>query len=154
VEGVLGAPAEGRRVRERVDDLQEFDDRARPPVRHEQRQGILVRGPDVRELDVQPVDLGDELRQRVQRRLDLAPVVAVAPVLDERAQLRQLDTLRPVADSLPVRPARRPNAALKFVDLLLRHVDPERADRRGVGRCARRFVGARNSHERLLTVGK
>jgi hypothetical protein len=121
-------------------------------VCHQQRQSILVRRPDVRELDVQPVDLGDELRQRVHRRLDLAPVVAAAPVLDERAQLRQLDTLRPVADSLLVRPPRRPHAPPKLVDLLLRDVDPEGADRSGVGHCGRRLARAGKGHLRLLTL--
>jgi hypothetical protein len=62
VEGDLGAPAMGRRVCERTDDLQELDDRAGPSVRHEQRHGVVMRRWDVRELDVQPVDLGDELR--------------------------------------------------------------------------------------------
>ena len=34
-------------------------------------------------MDVQPVDLGDEVRQRVQPRLDLAPVVLRRPVAGE-----------------------------------------------------------------------
>jgi len=121
-------------------------------VRHQERQGLVMPRADVRELDVQPVDLGDELRQRVERRLDLAPVVAVAPVFDERAQLRQLDTLGPVADGLLVGPARRPHAPPELVDLFLRNVDPEGADRRGVGHCGR-LVRAGNSHVRLLTLG-
>ena len=137
VEGVLGAPTVRRRVCERLDDLQQLDDRARPAVRHEQRQGVVVRRADVRELDVQPVDLGDELRQRVERRLDLAPVVAGAPVLDERAQLRQLDALRPVADGLLVGPARRVHPPAKLVDLLLGDVDVEGADRCGARRLGR-----------------
>jgi hypothetical protein len=62
VEGVLGAAAVGRRVGERLDHLQELDDRAGPAVGHEQRDGVVVGRADVRELDVQPVDLGDELR--------------------------------------------------------------------------------------------
>jgi hypothetical protein len=42
-----------------------------------------------------PVDRGDELGELVEPRLDLAPVVAGAPVLDERLKLGQLDTLGP-----------------------------------------------------------
>jgi hypothetical protein len=97
-------------------------------VRHEQRQGVLVRRADVRELDVQSVDLGDELGQLVERRLDLAPVVVGAPVLDERLELRQLDALGPVADGLLVRPACRRDAPAEIDELLLWNVDAEGAD--------------------------
>jgi len=39
----------------------------------------------VDEMNVEPVDLGDELRQRVEPRLDLPPVVAGLPILRELA---------------------------------------------------------------------
>ena len=48
-------------IGERLDDLQLLDDRARPPVRDDQRQRVLVLGADVDEVDVQPVDLGHEV---------------------------------------------------------------------------------------------
>jgi len=59
-------------------------------------------------------------------------------VLDERAVLRRLDTLRPVVDRLLVRPARDCEAGPQRVDLGLRDVDRERADRCGVRRLLRR----------------
>jgi hypothetical protein len=145
VERVLGAPTVSRRVRERLDDLQQLDDRARPAVRHQQRQGVGVRRADVRELDVEAVDLDDELRQLVQPGLDPAPVVAAAPVLDERAELPELDALRPVADGLLLRPASRLHPPPQLVDLLLRDFDVERAYRCG----ARRLVGG-DRHVDLL----
>jgi hypothetical protein len=129
VEGIRDAPAVGRRVRERFDYLEELDDGARPAVRHEQRHGLLMRRADVRELDVQPVDLGDELRQLVERRLDLAPVVVCAPILDERLELGQLDTLGPVADGLLVRPPCRRHAPAEVEEIPFRNVDPEGSDR-------------------------
>jgi hypothetical protein len=52
----------GRGIGERMDDLQLLDDRARPPVGDDQRQRVLVRGADVEEMNVQPINLGDELR--------------------------------------------------------------------------------------------
>jgi hypothetical protein len=61
VEGIRPGPAVGGRVRERVDDLQLLDDRPRPPVRDDQRQRVLVLRTDVDEVDVQPVDLGEEV---------------------------------------------------------------------------------------------
>lgn len=42
IEGVLRAPAVGRGVGERTDDLQEFDDRGGPAVGHEQRQRVRM----------------------------------------------------------------------------------------------------------------
>jgi hypothetical protein len=65
----------------------------------------------VRELDVESVDLGDELGKLVQRLFDRAPFVAGSPVLDERAELLQLDTLGATVDGLLVRPPSRPHAS-------------------------------------------
>ena len=68
-------------IGERLDDLQHFDDRAGPAVREDHWQRVLLSRPDVDEMDVQSVDLGGELRQRVQVRLASAPVVAGGPVV-------------------------------------------------------------------------
>jgi hypothetical protein len=75
MERVRRARAMRGRAGERLDDLQLLDDRARPPVRDDQRQRVLVLRADVNEMNVQPIDLGQEVRQRVQFRLALAPVV-------------------------------------------------------------------------------
>ena len=45
-----------------LDDLQLFYDRAGPPVRDDQRQRIFVPRTSVYEMNVQPIDLGLELR--------------------------------------------------------------------------------------------
>ena len=66
VERVLGIAAVGRRVGQRADDVEHLDDRARPAVRDDQRQRVRVRRPDMDEVDVEAVDLGQELRERVQ----------------------------------------------------------------------------------------
>ena len=63
VEGILGAAAVRGRVGQRADRVDQLDHRARPAVRHDQRQRVLVRRPDVDEVDVHAVDLGHELRQ-------------------------------------------------------------------------------------------
>ena len=134
VERVLGATAVRGRVRERADDLQQLDDRAGPAVRHDQRHRVLVPRLHVDEVDVHPVDLGRELRQRVQSRLARAPVVIGRPVARERLHRRQLHALRPICDELSGRPARRVDAAAQLIELLLRNVYPERADRCWFGR--------------------
>jgi hypothetical protein len=53
----------------------------------------------VDEVDVHPVDLGDELRQRVQPLRDTPEVVLVQPVTTEGLQNRELDALRAVGES-------------------------------------------------------
>ncbi len=66
VEGVVGGATVRGRVGERADRLEQLDHRAGPAVRHDQRQGVLVLGFDVDEVDVDPVDLGRELRERIE----------------------------------------------------------------------------------------
>ena len=80
------------------------------------------------------VDLGLELRQGVQSRLALAPVVLGRPVAGELLECGQLHALRPIADEFPARPARRRDTTAEVSQLLVRHVDLERYDlARGVG---------------------
>ena len=75
-------------------------------MRHDQRQGIRMPRADVNEVDIDAVDRCHELRQRVELGLRLSPVVAGAPILDERLELRELYALRLVIDRLLVGPAR------------------------------------------------
>ena len=66
VERVLRLSAVRGRVGERADGLEQLDDRARPAMRHDQRQRVFVLGAHVDEVDVEPVDLGRELGQGVR----------------------------------------------------------------------------------------
>jgi hypothetical protein len=99
-------------------------------MRHDQRQRILMPRPHVDEVDVHPVDLGHKLRHRVELGFGLAPVVLFRPVARERLHRRQLDALRPIGDQLPRGPARRTEANAQRSQLLLRDLDPKRADTR------------------------
>ena len=100
----------------------------------------------VDEVDVEAVDLGDELRQGVQLRLALAPVVVRRPVARELLHRRELHALRLVRDRLLVGPARRRDAAVQVGERLVGEFDVEGADRalrtgrRRGGRRARRLV--------------
>ena len=98
------------RVGERPDGVEHLDHRARPAVGHDQRQRVLVRRADLDEVDVHAVDLGDELRQRVQPLRDAPEVVLVEPVATEGLSSRELDALRAVGNELLAWPARRGNA--------------------------------------------
>ena len=59
-----------------------LDDRSGPPVRDDERQCVFVVRADVNEVNIQPIDLGHELRQGVQLRLALAPMMC-GPVARE-----------------------------------------------------------------------
>jgi hypothetical protein len=80
VESVLRASPVRLGVRQRADDLELLNDRAGPPVHDYDRQRAVMFGAHVDEADVDAIDLGDELRQGVQLRLHLAPVVVGCPM--------------------------------------------------------------------------
>ena len=123
MEGILAAAAVSGRVRQGADRVEQFDHGAGPAVRHDQRQRVLVLGLDVDEVNIHAVDLRRELRQRVQLRLGLTPVVFLHPVARERLKRRRLHTLRAVADELLARPASRSDAPTQLGKLLVRDLD-------------------------------
>ena len=130
VEGVLGAAAVRRRIRERADGVEHLDHGAGPAVGHDQRQGVLVLRAHVDEVDVHAVDLGDELREGIEPLLDPPEVVLVLPVARQRLRRRELDALRAVGGKLLARPAGRGEASSEVVDRLPGKLDVEWPDRR------------------------
>ena len=128
VECFVGGATVSCRVGQRAHDLEQLDDRAWPAMGHDQRQRTLMPRPDVDEVDIHPVDIGRELRERVELRLDLVPVVVGGPVARELLQRSQLDTLRPIWDELPGGPARRRDAPTQVVHLLLWNLEVEGPD--------------------------
>ena len=65
IERVRCARAVSRGIGERPDDLELLDNRAGPPVRDDERQRTRVPRANLDEVDVEPVNLGYELRQDV-----------------------------------------------------------------------------------------
>ena len=128
MEGVHGARAVRRGIGERLDDLQLLDDRAGPPVIHDERQRLLMRRSNVDEVDVQTVDLGHELRQGVQPCLAPAPVVLRRPVARQLLRHRERDALRLIGDGLLLRPARVHDAPAQVDERCFRNVDVEGTD--------------------------
>src|SRR4051812_11339194 len=88
--------------------------------------------------------IGDELGQGVQPRLELAPVIAVRPIIGELACSRKLHALGAVAHQLPAGPAGGKHASAEIREHLVRGMVAERADcvvaiyRGGRGRIARK----------------
>ena len=80
------------------------------------------------EVDVHAVDLGDELRQRVQSRLDAPKVVVGRPVARQLLNRRQLHALRPVSDEFLAGPARRRNPSTHVIQGLTRNLNLKGAD--------------------------
>src|SRR5262249_62024968 len=93
MEGARGPPAVFGGNGERGDDLQLLDDRAGPAVRDDQWQRVLLRRPDVDEMDVESVDGGDELVERIQLRFASAPVVFRGPIVRQVLHRRDLYAL-------------------------------------------------------------
>src|SRR5215204_2260450 len=113
-------------IDERIDDLELLDGRARPPVGHDERQRILMLRAHVDEVDIHPVNLGDEVRQGREALLELAPVVIRGPIAGQCLNRLKLHTLRGIR--LPVGPARRRDPSTEVCQLVLRNADVERAN--------------------------
>jgi hypothetical protein len=62
MERVRCARAVRHGIGQSIDNLQLLDDRARPSVIDDERQRVFMLRTNVNEVNVQPVDLGDELR--------------------------------------------------------------------------------------------
>ncbi len=84
---------------------------------------------NVNEVDVDAVDVGDELRQGIQLRLGLAPVVVRAPITHQLLEFCELYALRPIIDRLSVGPSRGRDASAQVEEGRFRNVDRERPDR-------------------------
>lgn len=93
-----------RRVGEKREHLQLFEERARPPVGQHDRQGVGAVAPDVNEVDAQPADLGLIVRQRVQPRFLGVPVEPRAPVLCQLADVVEVGPVVPAGAVDRVRP--------------------------------------------------
>ena len=83
---------------------------------------------DVDEVDVESVDLGLELRDRVQLGLALAPVILGDPVARECLHRRRLHALGRIVHELALGPGRRSDATAQIVEVLLCDIDLEGTD--------------------------
>jgi hypothetical protein len=104
----------GRGIGQWIDNLELLDDRTGPPVRDDERQRIFMFRTNVNEMNVQPIDLGYELRQCIQFRLALAPIVICPSITRDLLNRCELDALRFICDRLPVGPPCRLYASAQF----------------------------------------
>src|SRR3954464_8038742 len=78
---------------------------------------------NVKEMNVEPVNLGDEVRHGVELRLALAPIVLVRPILRELLHRRQLHALRRVGDLFAFGPLRCAYAPAQVDKVRLRSLE-------------------------------
>ena len=122
-----------RWVGEWLDDLELLDDRSGPAVGNDDRQRIFMLRTNVDEVDVQPVDLGDEVREGIQPSLDLAPVIFCRPIVGELLHRRELHSLRVVSDRLAIGPSGRQYPPAEVGQILVRRAKFEWPDRHVAG---------------------
>jgi hypothetical protein len=94
----------------------------------DERQRVSVLGTNVDEVNAEPVDLGDELGERVQRRLAPTPVVLGRPIASEFLNHRERHALRLIVDRLLLGPLRGRDASTEVVQGLVWNVDLERTN--------------------------
>ena len=116
VKRVGGVAAVRGRIGQRLDHLVELDDRTRPAMGDDQRHRFRVRRADVQEMNVEPVDLGGELRKAIEPRLAPAPVVLLGPVAADVLDPLQRRALAPVVDQFGFGPARVAQPRLQVVE--------------------------------------
>ena len=158
------------RVGQRTDHVEELDDRARPPVADDQRERVRLGRAHVQEVDALTVDLGDEVLERVEARLDGTPVEVVAPVrhaapagteLRSRLPPRSRDLVRKARAAPAARagrrsrhPGRRPGTARSRAASCARHRSTGRSDPERVARAVELVgVDGRRDEEELVGAG-
>ena len=99
-----------RRIGQRLDELELLDDGARPAVRDDDGQRVLVLRTHVNEVDVEAVDLGDEVRQALSAPRPCASRIP-SPSSARASARSRAHALRKVADRFllgqPARAMRR-----------------------------------------------
>ena len=95
------------------------------------------------EVNVQPVDFGDELRQGVEFCLDLAPVILCRPIARERLGRIELHSLGCIRDRFPLGPTGRGDASSQIDKRLFRNVDAGKGRMASPAGAAVNFDGSR-----------
>ena len=103
-------------------------------MRDDERQRVFMFRTNVNEMNVDPVDLGNEMRQSLQLRLALAPIVIRRPIPREFLHRRELHALGIVGDGLPGGPSCRQHPSAQVDEFGFGNVDMEGTDGAAVGR--------------------
>jgi len=116
---------------------------------HDQWQGVRMTRTYVCELNIETVDLSHKLRQGVQARLHLSPVVVRPQYCTSFFIVRQPHALGLISNSLLLKPACRCDTLAEIADRFFRNVEAEGADCVVFSRCMQLPVEADRSQPRL-----
>ena len=118
---------------QRLDDVEELDDRSGPAMADDQRHGRRPAALFVNEVQVDAVYGGGELGEAVDRRFMLAPIELIQPVRAELLHVIEIGAVRPPAIAWHLVPGivRHPRA--DAIEGLVGDVDAERMDVRQAG---------------------
>src|SRR5439155_5990499 len=109
-------------------ERKQLDERARPAMGQDQRNAVPVSGPLMDEVDMDAIELGLELIDRVQLALLCAPIEPVGPI---RKQLFKVLKISPLLPGIPwclIRPARVADTLSEVREDLVLDLDRERGD--------------------------
>ena len=121
----------------------------------DERQCVRFLRADVDEVNIDAIYVRHELRQGVQPRFDLTPVVCGLPVARELPHGRKLHPLGRVMHHFAIGPVRRGDPPAKVRQSLIRSMKVEGADRTVSRRCAeRRRRGIACNHDWSPLVGR
>jgi hypothetical protein len=91
-----------RRISQGRYHFQKLEDRSRPAMRQHQRKRIVVTGTNMQEVNGEAVQIGLELRQRIQARLRFPPIILPRPVIANLLHVIKRNPLRPIAHRLRI----------------------------------------------------
>src|SRR5262249_16178748 len=97
-------------------------------MRDDHWKSILFFRLNVNEMNIETVNIGYEIRIRIQSCLTLAPVVIIQPVLGESLNRRESHALGVVFDRFFFRPSRRLDATFEFGKVRIRKTHFERSN--------------------------
>lgn len=124
VERILRLATMCGRIGEQSDELDLLEHGAWPAVVDDERKSPGILGTDVDEMNVQPINVGNELRQSIQFRFRLPPVVISRPIPCELLHLCEGYALGRIGDGFLLRPLRCEDPATKLGDILSRAGEP------------------------------
>src|SRR3954452_2594403 len=127
MERICRSRAMCRGIGQWIDELELLDNRAGPSVADEERQRLLMFRTNMNEMDIEPIDLGDEVWQILQSLLALAPVVLCRPIARECLHRRELHALRQIIDGFLVGPACGSDASTQVLEVGFGGLDRERS---------------------------
>ena len=80
-------------------------------------------GPDMKEMNAQPINFRAELAKRIQPRLTPPPVIMMPPMIDQCAHLVQRGPLAPILNQFRLWPARMINPSVQILQRAFRRIE-------------------------------